>query len=187
MQNIFSRSPWERPPVVSLRGSNMGQRNEQGLGQYSWNNAGVQSQGGYYSWNGYGQDPAQRLLKNAEESMNAPAAQTPQQRLLKQAQQSMNPPAGECYTCVSGGDIRSGVDAATAASLKQQGFRCRKDECAQKGGYGSGSYTGFNGFGNAMNYGSQQASSMVSDINPSTYGATSVNAMMGRRYPVINR
>lgn len=181
MQNLFSRSPWERPSVVSLRGSSMDQRNTPRLGQNSWNDAGIQNQGGYNSWNGYGQSPEQRLLKNAQEIMNTPAALTPEQRLL---QQNAAADAGaDCYTCVKEGDIKSGVDSATAASLKQQGYRCRKDECAQRGGYGSVSYAGFD----AMNFGAQQASSMVSDINPTSDGASSFNTMMGRRYPVINR
>lgn len=181
MNNIFSRSPWERPSVVALRGSQLGQGNP-----YSWNNAGVMDPGGYYSWNRVGTgNPAQMLLRAAEESMNTPPPLNPAQRLLKQNAEQQA--AAQCYTCVKDSDIRTGVDAATAATLRSEGFRCRKDECAQRGGYASGTYSGFNGYGNLMNFGSQQAaSSMVSDIGPGPSGFGG-GMMMGRRYPIVNQ
>lgn len=51
--------------------------------------------------------------------------------------------------------------------------------------YGRGSYSGFNGFGNQMTYGSQQSFEIYEKGEDlPAYGAGT--AMMGRRYPVIN-
>lgn len=148
------------------------------LGQFSWNNAGgATGGGGLYSWNGYGSmTPEQRLLQNAQQSMNAPAEPTPEQRLLRQSQASVG---ADCYTCANGGDIRTGVDAATAASLKAQGYRCRKDECAQNSG-------GFGNYGSPINYGSQQSSAIETQgAELPAYGSGTA-MLRGKRYPVVN-
>lgn len=149
----------------------------------SWNNAGgTTGGGGMYSWNTYGMNPEQRLLQNAQESMNAPAALTPQQRLLNQ-NQGGGAAGGDCYTCVNGGDIKSGVDAATAAQLKAQGYRCRKDECAQQ----SGGFGDFGNFGNMTNYGAPQGATQTTTAENLNSEETFGHAMMmGRRYPVVN-
>lgn len=147
------------------------------MGQ-SWNDAGIRNQGGFYSWNGYGQSPEQRILQNAQEQMNAPVSLNPEQRLLQANA------AAQCYTCVNDdGTIKAGVDSGTAESLRKQGYRCKKDECAQQSGYGAGTYSSFNGYGDLMTS-STPAASMVTDMNPSM---TSYGGMMGRRYPVVNR
>lgn len=172
----------------TMKGAFLGQVR---LGQYG----AVENGGGYYSWNGYGsQTPEQRLLQNAQESMNTPPPPTPEQTLLHNAQESMNAQANagsECYTCANGGDIRSGVDAATAANLKAQGFRCRKDECAQhQQAYGAGVYNGYNPFGNPM----ATAAPVTSQVSNQNYGqdygtqnfAGGGGMMEGRRYRVVN-
>lgn len=100
------------------------------LGQmYSWNSGGIPDQNASYD-NPYGSTPEQRLLNNAQQSMNEPAPLTPEQILLKK----------------------------------------RAEEEAQANAYGGGSYSGFNGFGNQMTYGSRPG-----------------GAIMGLRYPVVNR
>lgn len=107
----------------AMEGRRLGQMNA-----FSWNSGGIQDQGsGSYYDNPYAQTPEQRLLKNAEQSMNEPPPLTPEQILLKKRAQEAN-------------------------------------------GYGNGSYSGFNGFGNQMAYGSQRG-----------------GAMMGRRIPIVNR
>lgn len=146
MKTIFAKSPWERPAVIPPR-----------LGQFSNPYA-----SNPYSWNTYGEGtPQQRLLRQAEESMNQPPPETPQQRLLRQAQQSMNQPpaqtpqqrllresaasmAEDCYTCSSGSDVQAGVNAQRAASLRAKGYLCRKDECAGFGqeAFNSSNYSG---------------------------------------------
>ncbi len=151
------------------------------LGQnYSWNGWGDQS-GHDFGANPYGSmTPEQRTLQEAQRSMNEPPPPTPEQNLLRQAQESIGQ---DCYTCVNGGDIQTGVNAATAASLKAQGYRCRKDECAQRGQYGAGTYNGYNPFGNPMTTAAPQ-----SNINQN-YGSDQYNYQMmegRRRYRVVN-
>jgi hypothetical protein len=139
----------------TMQGAFLGQV---GMNPYSWNNVGIQSQGGFYSWNGYGEEtPEERLLKAAQESMNAPAALTPQQRLLKAAQESMNAPV----------------------ALTPQQRLLRQNAQAQQGGYGGGS-----SFPGAAGYGGQAGGGYATEV--STYGGGS-SMMMGRRYPVVNR
>jgi len=142
------------------------------LGQmYSWNSGGDQSGHGFYNWNTAASpnNPEARVLQNAQASMTARPPLTPEQRLLQQ--NGMNDP-GFCYTCESGGDRQSGVDAATASILRQQGYLCRPDQCGPRDEYGAGAYNGYNPFGNPM--------------------ATAVPrggdryATMGRRFPVVN-
>lgn len=147
------------------------------LGQFSWNSA-MQAPMQAFSWNSYGQSPQERLLTQAAESMQAPRPATPQQNLLRQAAESIG---ADCYTCANGGDIRSGVDAATAAQLKSQGFRCRKDECAQKApayaGYGMGP-SGFQSYGNLMTSQGSTAQGLT-DFGSKPSGASSFASMMG--------
>ena len=135
------------------------------LGQYSWNNAGVSDAGGgMYSWNTYGMSPEQRLLQNAQQSMNTPPPLTPEQRLLNTNE--LNPQLTQAtYICSYGDDVRRGVDSTTMAILRAQGYTCQQDS---------------SGFENVSNYGGG-SSSMVA-VNPG--GGSS--AMMGRRYPVVN-
>ncbi len=50
-------------------------------------------------------------------------------------QQAQTEPVGQdCYTCTNPdtGDTQYGVASATASQLKSKGYRCRKDDCANK-------------------------------------------------------
>lgn len=171
MQTIFSRSPWERK-----------------LGQsYSWNGWGDQS-GHDFTTNPYGgMTPEQRLLKNAQESMQAPRPLTPEQQMMRNNGFNLGP-GGEiaadqdCYTCSNGSDIKNGVSAAVAATLRSQGYRCRKDECAQQqqGGYGQ-MPVNFPNWSSLTSSG--PVSSMVSDVGQGNYGGY---AMIAGPLRVVN-
>jgi hypothetical protein len=83
--------------------------------------------------------------------------------------------AGQCYTCTNPDtqDIKSGVDAATARSLEKSGYRCRKDNCAERGGYPV-DFSAYEGFG---------APGMVADAAVSDFGGYGAysSGMMGRQ------
>ena len=180
MQTIFSRSPWERDarPIRALGQS------------YSWNGWGDQS-GHDFTTNPYGSmSPEQRLLKNAEESMKAAPPLTPEERLLRNNGLNLAPSGEiastpECFTCVNGSDVKSGVDGRTAAQLRSQGYRCRKDECAQQQpGYGYGN-TPFNFADWSRLTSSAPATSSVSYGG---YGGGNYGSMMaGQPIRVVNR
>lgn len=89
---------------------------------------------------------------------------------------------GDCYTCSNGSDIRQ-VPANQVAALRNQGYVCRRG-CDSS--YGAGPLSSFNGFGDMMMTGAPftpggLTPSMTTQVT--SYGG----AMMGQRYPVVNR
>ena len=148
--------------------------------------------GQYYSWNGWGDQsghdytnpyggitPEQRLLQNAQESMNAPPPPTPEQQLLQSHDLG---PGGElisaaeaCYTCSNGSDIQTVKGSAAAEALRKQGYSCKKTECESRGVVQS--FSGYGGF-----YGGPATSGSV-ETGTSSGGFTSFGGSMmaGRR------
>lgn len=85
--------------------------------------------------------------------------------------------AGGCFTCVnpSTGDTKYGVPAATASTLKSQGYRCRADDCAgQPGAAAPVSIPGAMNYGPAATATFQGPSDFGGDVGGSFFG------MMGR-------
>lgn len=40
--------------------------------------------------------------------------------------------AASCYTCVNGSDVQYGIPSDQASGLRDQGWDCRRDECASQ-------------------------------------------------------
>jgi hypothetical protein len=120
-----------RPKMVRV----MGQMNPYGYG-YSWN-----SGPSYYS-------PAPgtfvRMPAGAAAAAAAPSEEVAQ----------------SCFTCTdpSSGDIQYGVPSSMADQLRGKGYRCRKDECANRS-QAQTAYGGFGGFGGMFNPGAAAAES----------------------------
>lgn len=128
-------------------------------GGYSWNTA----PGG---WNPYAATPPAQ----SQTYGGAPAAQAPAS------------PAGSCFTCVNGstGDAQYGVPAAMANQLKNQGYRCRADDCAGRPQAAIPQGALPPSFPGMVNYGSMVSAPVSSDFTSYGGGGDAFYGMMGR-------